>query len=133
MKKIDHIGIAVRDLESATIVYEKLLHSKPYKKNEIIAEEQVKVSFFDINKTSIELIEATDSQSSIAKYIAKNGEGVHHIAFEVEDIESEITRLQEEGFAIIAPPKKGANNKLIAFLHPKTTHGVLIELCQKMI
>ena len=132
MKKIEHIGIAVSNLESASIIYEKLFGASAYKKEEV-ASEGVKTAFFRCGPNKIELIEATNPESSIAKFIAKKGEGIHHIAFEVEDIQFEITRLKKEGFVVLNEvPKKGADNKLVAFLHPKTTNGVLIELCQKI-
>ena len=132
MKKIEHIGIAVNDLASASIIYEKLFGAPAYKQEEV-ASEGVKTAFFRCGPNKIELLEATNPESSIAKFIAKKGEGIHHIAFEVEDIQSEITRLKKEGFVVLNEvPKKGADNKLVAFLHPKTTNGVLIELCQKI-
>ena len=132
MKKIEHIGIAVSNLESASIIYEKLFGAPAYKKEEV-AREGVKTAFFRCGPNKIELIEATNPESSIAKFIAKKGEGIHHIAFEVEDIQFEISRLKKEGFVVLNEvPKKGADNKLVAFLHPKTTNGVLIELCQKI-
>ena len=132
MKKIEHIGIAVNDLASASIIYEKLFGASAYKKEEV-ASEGVKTAFFRCGPNKIELIEATNPESSIAKFIAKKGEGIHHIAFEVEDIQSEITRLKKEGFVVLNEvPKKGADNKLVAFLHPNSTNGVLIELCQEI-
>ena len=132
MKKIEHIGIAVSNLESASIIYEKLFGASAYKKEEV-ASEGVKTAFFRCGPNKIELIEATNPESSIAKFIAKKGEGIHHIAFDVEDIMAEIDRLKKEGFVVLNEvPKKGADNKLVAFLHPKTTNGVLIELCQKI-
>ena len=132
MKKIEHIGIAVNDLASASIIYEKLFGASAYKKEEVDSE-GVKTTFFRCGPNKIELLEATNPESSIAKFIAKKGEGIHHIAFEVEDIHFEITRLKKEGFVVLNEvPKKGAENKLVVFLHPKSTHGVLIELCQKI-
>ena len=132
MKKIEHIGIAVNDLASASIIYEKLFGAAAYKKEEV-ASEGVKTAFFRCGPNKIELIEATNPESSIAKFIAKKGEGIHHIAFEVEDIQFEITRLKKEGFVVLNEvPKKGADNKLVAFLHPNSTNGVLIELCQEI-
>ena len=132
MKKIEHIGIAVNDLASASIIYEKLFGAPAYKQEEV-ASEGVKTAFFRCGPNKIELLEATNPESSIAKFIAKKGEGIHHIAFEVEDIQFEISRLKKEGFVVLNEvPKKGADNKLVAFLHPKTTNGVLIELCQKI-
>lgn len=132
MKKIEHIGIAVNDLASASIIYEKLFGAPAYKQEEV-ASEGVKTAFFSNGPNKIELLEATNPESSIAKFIAKKGEGIHHIAFEVEDVQFEITRLKKEGFVVLnEAPKKGADNKLVAFLHPKTTNGVLIELCQEI-
>ena len=132
MKKIEHIGIAVNDLASASIIYEKLFGAPAYKQEEV-TEEGVKTAFFRNGPNKIELLEATNPESSIAKFVAKKGEGIHHIAFEVEDIHFEISRLKKEGFVVLNEvPKKGADNKLVAFLNPKTTNGVLIELCQKI-
>jgi methylmalonyl-CoA/ethylmalonyl-CoA epimerase len=132
MQKIEHIGIAVKDLEISNKIFEKLLGAPPYKSEEV-ASEGVKTSFFQNGPNKIELLEATNSESPIAKFIEKKGEGIHHIAFDVEDIVSEIKRLQEEGFVVLNEiPKKGADNKLVAFLHPKSTNGVLIELCQEI-
>ena len=131
MKKIEHIGIAVNNLEEASLIYEKLFGIPAYKQEEV-ASESVKTAFFKSGPNKIELLEATNPESPIAKFIAKKGEGIHHIAFEVEDIEFEIERLKKEGFIILNEiPKKGADNKLVAFLHPKSTNGVLIELCQE--
>ncbi len=132
MKKIEHIGIAVNNLEEASIIYEKLFGAPAYKLEEV-ASEGVKTAFFKSGPNKIELLEATNLESPIAKFIAKKGEGIHHIAFDVEDIRLEITRLKMEGFMILNEvPKKGADNKLVAFLHPKSTNGVLIELCQEI-
>ena len=132
MKKIEHIGIAVKSLEASNLLFEKLFGAPAYKQEEV-ASEGVKTSFFRNGPNKIELLEATHPDSSIAKFIEKKGEGIHHIAFDVEDIHSEMKRLQAEGFVLLNEvPKKGADNKLVAFLHPKTTNGVLIELCQKM-
>ncbi len=132
MKKIEHIGIAVKDLEASNLLFAKLLGKKHYKIEEVAAE-GVKTSFFKVGSNKIELLEATNSESPIAKFIAKKGEGVHHIAFAVDDIEAEIKRLQKEGFRVLnVIPKKGADHKLVAFLHPKSTNGVLIELCQEI-
>jgi methylmalonyl-CoA/ethylmalonyl-CoA epimerase len=132
MKKIEHIGIAVGNLESALIIYERLFGTPAYKQEEV-AVEGVKTAFFRNGPNKIELLEATNPESSIAKFIAKKGEGIHHIAFEVEDITHEIDRLKKEGFIVLNEiPKKGADNKLVAFLHPKSTNGVLIELCQEI-
>ena len=132
MKKIEHIGIAVNDLASASIIYEKLFGAPAYKQEEV-ASEGVKTVFFRLGTNKIELLEATNPESSIAKFIAKKGEGIHHIAFEVEDIQFEISRLKKEGFVVLNEvPQKGADNKWVAFLHPKSTNGVLIELCQEI-
>lgn len=132
MRKIEHIGIAVKDLNQSNDLYSKLLGQLPYKQEEVISE-GVKTSFFMNGPNKIELLEATNPDSPIAKFIEKRGEGIHHIAFDVEDIVLEIERLKKEGFVILNEiPKKGADNKLVAFLHPKTTHGVLIELCQEI-
>ena len=131
MDKIEHIGIAVKDLEKANEIYASLF-GKPHYKIEEVKSEGVITSFFDVGPNKIELLQATVSTSPIAKFIEKKGEGIHHIAFSVTDIFSEITRLQEAGFVVLnETPKFGADNKLIAFLHPKTTNGVLIELCQE--
>lgn len=132
MKKIEHIGIAVNDLESASIIYGKLFGAPAYKQEEV-ASEGVKTAFFRCGPNKIELLEATNPESPIAKFIAKKGEGIHHIAFDVEDIMAEIDRLKDEGFIVLNEvPKKGADNKLVVFLHPKSTNGVLIELCQEI-
>ena len=130
MNKIEHIGIAVKDLEGSKLVFEKLF-GEQYKVEEV-ASEGVKTSFFKIGPNKIELLEATREDSPIARYIERKGEGIHHIAFEVDDIAKEIKRLKDEGFIVLNdPPKKGADNKLVAFLHPKSSNGVLIELCQE--
>jgi methylmalonyl-CoA/ethylmalonyl-CoA epimerase len=132
MKKIEHIGIAVSNLEKASILYEKLFGEPAYKLEEVISE-GVKTAFFKNGPNKIELLEAINSESPIARFIAKKGEGIHHIAFEVADILMEISRLKKEGFVILNEiPKNGADNKLVAFLHPKSTNGVLIELCQEI-
>lgn len=132
MKKMEHIGIAVYNLQEASIIYEKLFGETAYKQEEVVSE-GVTVAFFGNGQNKIELLQATNPESPIAKFIAQKGEGIHHIAFEVEDIAIEITRLQKEGFIVLnEAPKKGADNKLVAFLHPKSTHGVLIELCQEI-
>jgi methylmalonyl-CoA/ethylmalonyl-CoA epimerase len=132
MRKIEHIGIAVKDLEISNKIFEKLFGAPSYKSEEVVSE-GVKTSFFLNGPNKIELLEATNSESPIAKFIEKKGEGIHHIAFDVEDIISEIKRLQEEGFVVLNEiPKKGADNKLVVFLHPKSTNGVLIELCQEI-
>ncbi len=136
MQKIEHIGIAVKNLEESNILFAKLLGKKHYKIEEV-ASEGVKTSFFKIGSNKIELLEATNPNSPIAKFLEKKGEGVHHIAFAVTDIKKEIKRLKKEGFIVLNDPeisglKKGADNKLVAFLHPKSTNGVLIELCQEI-
>ena len=132
MKKIEHIGIAVKNLEASNNLYSKLFGELPYK-TEAVESEHVNTSFFKVGDNKIELLEATSEDSVIARFIDKNGEGIHHIAFDVEDIEAEIIRLKNEGFRIINEvPKPGADNKLVAFLHPKSTNGVLIELCQEI-
>ena len=133
MKKIEHIGIAVNSLEEASRVYEKLFGEPAYKQEEVV-DEGVKTAFFQNGPNKIELLEATNPESPIAKFIAKKGEGIHHLAFEVDDIVFEIARLKNEGFVVLnEAPKKGADNKKVAFLHPKSTNGVLIELCQEII
>ena len=132
MNKIEHIGIAVKDLEKANLLYAKLF-GEPHYKIEEVKSESVKTSFFKVGHNKIELLEATNENSPIAKFLEKKGEGIHHIAFDVEDIYAEIERLKLEGFTVLnETPKKGADNKLVAFLHPKTTNGVLIELCQEI-
>ena len=132
MRKIEHIGIAVKDLEVSNLVFEKLFGTPAYK-FEDVESEGVATSFFMNGPNKIELLAATNPESPIAKFIEKKGEGIHHIAFDVEDIVSEIARLKMEGFVILNEvPKKGADNKLVAFLHPKSTNGVLIELCQEI-
>ena len=133
MKKIEHIGIAVKDIKIANDLYSKLLNTSPYKMEEV-ASENVITSFFQVGESKIELLEGTDPSSPISKFIEKRGEGIHHIAFEVDNIEDEIERLTKEGFQMIhEKPKAGADNKLIAFLHPKSCNGVLIELCQERV
>lgn len=133
MEKIEHIGIAVKDLETSNAVFSSLFGVGHYKVEEVISE-GVKTSFFKAGPNKIELLEATTLESPIAKFIEKKGEGVHHIAFAVNDIVSEIARLKNEGFTILnETPKKGADNKLVAFIHPKSSNGVLIELCQEII
>lgn len=130
MKKIEHIGIAVKDIDASNNLFASLFGKEHYK-IENVESEGVKTSFFECGPNKIELLQATNENSPIAKFIEKKGEGIHHIAFAVDDIESEIARLTDEGFKMIhEKPKKGADNKLIAFLHPKATNGVLIELCQ---
>ncbi|MHA4845144.1 methylmalonyl-CoA epimerase [Flavitalea antarctica] len=130
MLKIEHIGIAVKKLEEAIPLYEALLNTPSYK-TETVASENVITAFFRKAETKIELLESTDPDGVIAKFIEKKGEGIHHIAFEVEDIEAEMKRLVEKGFVLLNEvPKPGADNKLVCFFHPRTTGGVLIELCQ---
>ncbi len=132
VNKIEHIGIAVKDLEASNELFEKLLGVPNYKIEDVLSE-GVKTSFFKSGPNKIELLEASDKDSPIAKYIEKKGEGIHHIAFEVDDIVEEIARLKNEGFKVLNDtPKKGADNKLVAFIHPKTANGVLVELCQEI-
>jgi methylmalonyl-CoA/ethylmalonyl-CoA epimerase len=132
MRKIEHIGIAVKNLEISNAIFEKLFGAPPYKSEEVESE-GVKTSFFQNGPNKIELLEATSAESPIAKFLEKKGEGIHHIAFDVADIVSEMARLRSEGFVVLnETPKKGADNKLVAFLHPKGTNGVLIELCQEL-
>lgn len=131
IKKIEHLGIAVKDIEQANRLYEKLLGVPPYKQ-EAVESEAVLTSFFKVGDSKIELLASTNEDGPIGKFIAKKGEGIHHIAFDVENIELELDRLEKEGFQLInKTPKSGADNKLVAFLHPKSTNGVLIELCQE--
>ena len=130
MKKIEHLGIAVKSLAQAVPLYEKLLKTPCYK-TEKVETERVNTAFFRTGESKIELLESADPEGVIAKFIEKKGEGLHHVAFEVDDIEAEMKRLQAEGFILLnEQPKKGADNKWICFLHPKSTGGVLIELCQ---
>ncbi|MGB0868798.1 MAG: methylmalonyl-CoA epimerase [Flavobacteriales bacterium] len=132
MKKIEHIGIAVKSLEASNTLYSKLLNTTPYKMEEVESE-GVKTSFFQVGESKIELLEATNENSPIAKFLAKKGEGIHHIAYDVEDILVEMERLKNEGFILLnEKPKKGADNKLVCFLHPKSSGGVLVELCQEI-
>ncbi|MEM8998635.1 MAG: methylmalonyl-CoA epimerase [Bacteroidota bacterium] len=132
MHKVEHIGIAVKDLKKSNSLYSKLLGEQPYKLEEV-ASEQVRTSFFKSGPNKIELLEAMAPDSPIAKFLDKRGEGVHHIAFAVDDIVAEMERLKNEGFVVLGEvPKKGADNKLVCFLHPKATNGVLIELCQEI-
>jgi len=127
---IDHIGIAVKDIEAAIKTYETLLETPCYKR-EIVESQKVETAFLQTGESKVELLGATDTESVINKYIEKRGEGMHHIAFEVDDIHSEIERLKGEGFTLLSDvPKPGADQKQIAFLHPKSSHGVLVELCQ---
>jgi len=132
MNKIEHIGIAVKDITSSDSLYEKLLGVAPYK-SEIVESEGVTTSFFSVGTNKIELLEATRPDSPISKFIEKRGEGIHHIAFEVDDIVAEMNRLRSEGFTLLnETPKKGADNKMVCFVHPKGTNGVLVELCQEI-
>lgn len=132
MEKLEHIGIAVKNLSQANALFEKLLGKAHYKTEEVISE-GVRTSFFEVNGVKIELLEASTETSPIAKFIDKKGEGIHHLAFEVKDIHHAIEAYKAKGFELInLQPKKGADNKLICFLHPKSTGGVLIELCQEI-
>lgn len=132
MRKIEHIGIAVKNLETSNRLFEKLLGVAAYKQEEVESE-GVKTSFFMNGPNKIELLEATNPDSPVARFLEKKGEGIHHIAFDVDDIAAEVKRLKEEGFTVLnEEPKKGADNKLVAFLHPKGTNGVLVELCQEI-
>ncbi len=132
MVRVEHIGIAVKDLQKVNELYSKLF-DKPSYKSETVNSEQVETSFFKVGDTKIEFLAATGDDSAIAKYIDKRSEGIHHIAFEVEDILHEMERLRKEGFDVLNEhPKKGADNKLVCFLHPKSTNGVLVELCQEI-
>jgi methylmalonyl-CoA/ethylmalonyl-CoA epimerase len=132
MKKKEHIGIAVKSIEESNKLFTKLFGTAPYKR-EAVESEGVMTSFFMNGPNKIELLEATNPDSPIAKFIEKKGEGIHHIAFDVEDVVAEMARLKAEGFQLLSDvPKKGADNKLICFLHPKGTNGVLIELCQEI-
>ncbi len=132
LTNIEHIGIAVRDLAQANALYTRLLNVPPYKQ-ETVESEGVTTSFFCVNQTKLELLEATNPDSAIARFLEKRGEGVHHIAIEVDDIQTEMERLRNEGFILLnEQPKPGADNKLVCFVHPKTTNGVLIELCQEI-
>jgi methylmalonyl-CoA/ethylmalonyl-CoA epimerase len=132
MRKIEHLGIAVKDIQEANKIFAKLLGKENYKQ-EIVESEAVTTSFFQIGESKIELLQANNETSAIHKYLEKNREGVHHIAFDVEDIYSEIDRLKNEGFIFInETPKKGADNKLVVFIHPKSANGILVELCQEI-
>ena len=132
VNKIEHIGIAVKNLEESNLLFEKLLGVSSYKSEEVKSE-GVLTSFFQTGTNKIELLTAINPESPIAKFLEKKGEGIHHIAFDVEDIFAEIERLKKEGFVLINEvPKKGADNKLVVFLHPKNTNGVLVELCQEI-
>lgn len=132
INKIEHIGIAVKDIEESNILFEKLLGTSSYK-SETVQSEGVITSFFQTGTNKIELLMATNPESPIAKFLEKKGEGIHHIAFDVDDILIEMERLKKEGFVLINEvPKRGADNKLVVFLHPKGTNGVLVELCQEI-
>ena len=131
INKIEHIGIAVKNIKESNKLFKKLFGEEHYKVEEVDSE-GVSTSFFKLGETKIELLEATNQESPIAKFIDKKGEGIHHIAFDVSDIETETRRLEKEGFEILNKnPKAGADNKLVVFLHPKSTNGVLVELCQE--
>ena len=133
MLKTEHIGIAVKELTISIPLFEKLLNSQCYK-TELVESEQVNTAFFKTGDTKIELLESITDEGIIAQFIAKKGEGIHHIAFEVPDILAEMMRLKSEGFLLLSEtPKKGADNKLVCFLHPKGTNGLLIELCQTIV
>lgn len=132
MNKIEHIGIAVKDLEKSIPLFEKLLNTPCYKQ-ELVESEKVNTAFFRTGNNKIELLQSTDPTGVIATYIEKKGEGMHHIAFDVTDIYAEMERLKQEGFVLLnEKPKNGADNKLVCFLHPKGTNGVLVELCQEI-
>jgi len=131
MNKVEHIGIAVRSLADSIPLYEKLLNTTCYKTEEVTTEE-VNTAFFKTGETKVELLESISETGVINKFIEKKGEGIHHIAFDVTDIEFEMNRLKQEGFVLLSDtPKQGADNKLVCFLHPKSTNGVLVELCQE--
>lgn len=133
LRKIEHLGIAVKSIKESIKTYETLLGATCYKMEEVVSE-GVKTAFIQIGESKIELLEATNPDSPIAKYLEKKGPGIHHIAFDLEDISAEIKRLTNEGFTMIhESPKDGADNKLIAFLHPKSTESILVELCQEKI
>ncbi len=130
MRKLEHIGIAVKDLEQANALFQRLLGSAPYK-TEVVESEGVRTSFFEVGGVKIELLEATRPDSPIAIFIEKRGEGIHHLAFDVESVERKIAEFSDDGFTMIhQKPKNGADNKKIAFLHPKSTNGVLVEICE---
>ncbi|WP_419702054.1 methylmalonyl-CoA epimerase [Mucilaginibacter sp. NFX135] len=132
MNKVEHIGIAVSDIKIAGDIYEKLLNTGIYK-TELVEQEGVETAFLKTGPNKIELLQAINADSPIAKFIAKKGEGIHHIAFEVDDIEAEMVRLKNEGFVLLSDkPKPGADNKLVCFVHPKSAGGVLVELCQSI-
>ncbi|HQX44024.1 MAG: methylmalonyl-CoA epimerase [Saprospiraceae bacterium] len=132
LKKIEHLGIAVKNMSQANDLYARLLGVIPYKE-ELVESEKVLTSFFKVGESKIELLQGLDEDSPITKFIEKRGEGIHHVAFEVEDIQLEMARLKAEGFTLLnEQPKKGADHKLICFIHPKSTQGVLVELCQEI-
>lgn len=131
IKRIEHLGIAVDSIEESLPIFEKLLNTKGYKE-ELVASEGVKTAFLKVGESKVELLEATNEESAIAKFLQKNKGGFHHVAFEVDNIDAELDRLKSEGFQLIhSTPKDGADNKRIAFLHPKATKGLLVELCQE--
>ena len=133
MLQVEHIGIAVKDFAASIPLFESLLNTACYKQ-EVVASEQVQTAFFKTGGTKIELLQSSSAEGTISKFIEKKGEGIHHIAFAVEDIVAEMKRLQGEGFILLnETPKKGADNKLVCFLHPKGTNGVLVELCQEIV
>ena len=133
LNKVEHIGIAVKDIEKSNALFTKLF-GKTFYKMEKVSSEGVNTSFFMLGETKIELLQAENENSAIAKFIEKKGEGIHHIAYDVSDIYAEMERLKSEGFELLnTEPKKGADNKLICFLHPKSTNGVLVELCQEIV
>ena len=132
MKNLEHIGIAVKDFAAANALFSILLKTEPYKTEEV-ASEGVNTSFFKVGETKIELLEGITPESAITKFLEKKGEGIHHLAFEVDDIYAEMERLRSEGFTLLnEQPKRGADNKLVCFVHPKTANGVLVELCQEI-
>jgi len=132
MQKVEHIGIAVHSLENAIPLFEKLLNTVCYKTEEVVSE-HVKTAFFQTGETKLELLESTSDEGPIAKFLAKKGEGIHHLAFEVKDIRTEMKRLSEEGFVLLHnEPKRGADNKLVCFLHPRSIQNVLVEICQSI-
>jgi methylmalonyl-CoA/ethylmalonyl-CoA epimerase len=132
MLSVEHIGIAVKDLSIAVPLYEKLLNSQCYKK-ETVESEKVETAFLRAGQAKVELLESSDAEGVIAKFVERKGEGLHHIAFEVEDIEAEMERLRLLGFVLLNDrPKRGADNKLVCFVHPKSTNGVLVELCMSV-
>lgn len=130
MKRLEHLGIAVADLASAEKIFEDVLNVKPYKREEV-ADEGVITSFFQTGDSKVELLESTTEDGPIARHIAKRGPGLHHVAFLVDDLESEMARLEQEGYRVVSGPKNGADNKRIAFLHPSDTAKVLVELCEE--